>query len=152
MSKLAIDQSGERANACRVMVTMMTISVRKGLITTHPTNTVLHDNSSRGEGRVVGHSVGWPGLPRRFATGRCACAELIDTHISPIPDSAHPVGQTAHQGRLLQQADVSRWPGHTLGDIHDTARFFIDSHLAFECRGFLLPQFRLSAWVLSRGR
>src|SRR5713226_3407701 len=135
------------------MVTMMPIGLGKGLITTHSTNTVLDDNPPLGEGRVVEHIVRRSGLSARLSTGCCACAELVDTHISQIADAAHALRQAVHQGRMCQDRHVGSWPSDTVSDIHDLARFLIDSDLAFKRVGLFRARIELIglgfvAWTL----
>src|ERR1700690_2198004 len=140
MGKLAVNQSSDSSNPCRVLLTMMAISLKKGLVTTHPTNGVFNYNPPFGKGGVVGYIIRGTGLSTWFAAGRCAGAERVDTHISQIADAADAIRQTPHQRRLLQQRDVGGWPSYTLGDIHHLARVLIPSHLAFERVGLFLAR------------
>ena len=78
---LAIGESGDRTNAGGVLLTMMTICLRKGLKTTHPTHRVFdHTAPPRKSGIIVNIRLGTR-FAAGFAAGAAATTQITYPHI-----------------------------------------------------------------------
>src|SRR5215210_5035165 len=112
---------------------MMAIALTQTLIPAHPSNRVLHLNSSSREGPTYAHVLGWALFPARFpARTRAQTLRMRfgNANIRQVADRPDPLRQPREQARLFEQGDLGCRSLHAVGHITDFATLLVDGNLA----------------------